>query len=209
VIDTVRIADILEAPELARAVLRRTDLDGYHRHFVENALGLVESTQLDLKKPSRSGDAHDLSFSTDISGQYAKCHLLVREFNPSAADGLKWIDRHRKAAIAEVLQRWNEPPAHRLQKACCAQSKRVHDSNCNTRLISTGTVKDRMKELAPIMMDVLATAKTKRQRSMNLRSMVLLRVNGCRGCLGDLGCVYVSALKRFQIQFEEVPKEKR
>jgi hypothetical protein len=200
VIEAVRVADILEAPDLVKMILKRTDLDIHHRSVIETACGVLE------QQPTKGGEMSDISFNLDTSDQYQRCHRFFENFYPSALAVLERMDRRRKTAIANIRHAWTEPDPQLLVRACSSKSKRAHAIGCNTRMISVYGVLNRMQESAPIMMEVLAAAKTKRQRTSKIRAMLSPRVNGCRGCLGDLARVYMPALKIFQTEFPEMAK---
>jgi hypothetical protein len=206
-IESVRVAEILDAPGLAKAILDRSRLDAYHRRLILDALDIPNTGRVDLSKPGRNGDASDLSFSLEAGIHYRRCFNVLKELNPRALDGLTRVHLRRIIAMTDLEEAWQNPATRLLKKVCSTESRRVHDVTCNTRMLSTRTVRHQMKSLTPIMMDVLAVAKSKHQRTSKIRAMLSPRFNGCRGCLDDLSGVYMPALRRFQEDFPASPDE--
>lgn len=202
-IQSVRIAEILDAPNLARKVLERSGLDAYHRFVVEDALAIRSLVPVDTAGSSRNGTTFDASFSLETDIQYKRCFDLLKELNPRGLDELIRVHHMRKAAISDTLRAWREPSTHLLKRACSANYKRVHDPGCNTRMVSVEAERDRFRSMVPVMMGVLATARTIRQRRSKIRAMLSIRVNGCRGCLDDLNSVYTPGLRIFQNTFPD------
>ena len=206
-IESVRVAEILDAPGLARAILKRSRLDACYRRSILDALDIPHTDSAQLSIPGPKDDASDLSFSLDSDVHYRQCHNLLKELNPKALNGLTRLHNGRTAAIIVLRQAWQEPPTRLLERACSTESRRMHDVTCNTRMLSTKAVRGRMKSLTPMMMDVLAMARSKQQRTSKIRAMLSPRFNGCRGCLDDLSGVYLPALRRFQEDFPASPDE--
>jgi len=206
-IESVRVAEILDAPGLARAILKRSRLDACYRRSILDALDIPNTDSAHLSTPGQKAGASDLSFSLDTNIHYRQCYNLLKELNPKALNGLTRLHIGRTAAITVLRQAWQEPATRLLEKACSAESRRMHDVTCNTRMLSTSAVRRQMKVLTPIMMDVLAMAKSKHQRTSKIRAMLSPRFNGCRGCLDDLSGVYTPALRRFQEDFPASPDE--
>lgn len=203
VIEAVRVADILEAPDLVRTILKRTDLDIYHRSVMETACGIQE------QETAKGGGLSNISFNLNTLDQYERCYHFLKEVYPGALADLKQMDRRRATALTNIVDAWTgrtKPVRHLLIRAHWSNLRRAHEIGCSTRMSLLGEDWDKVQEFAPVMMEILAAAKTKRQRTSKIRAMLSPRVNGCRGCLGDLARVYMPALKRFQTEFPEMAK---
>ena len=203
----MRVAEILDAPALAKIILKQSGLDAYHRRLIEDALDIPNTDRVNPSKPGLKDDTPDLSFSLDIEIHYRRCYDLLRELNSKSLTDLNRVHLQRIIAIADLLAGWEDPATRLLERACSSESRRMHDETCNTRMLSTRAVRHQMKSLTPIMMDALAKAKSKAQRTAKIRAMLSPRVNGCRGCLDDLSGVYMPALKRFQEDFPASPDD--
>ena len=170
-------------------------------------MDIPNTDRVDPSKPGLKDDTPDLSFSLDTEIDYRHCYNLLKELNPRALDDLLRVHVRRTAVISDLRAAWQNPPTRLLERACSAQSRRIHDETCNTRMLSTRAVRHQMESSTPAMLDVLAMAKSKSQRTSKIRAMLLSRFNGCRGCLDDLSGVYMPALKRFQEDFPASPDD--
>jgi hypothetical protein len=205
----LRIANPLDAPGFAVAVLGRSKLDVYQSFAIAEAFEINAPDVATASAARENRHGTDVSFSLEHGEQRRKCVSFIEEFNPRvlkcARRPLDRFERRRKTAILDTVCAMTNPSTRLLMWGCSRRTPRIHSLFCDSRLLTTETLRARMEEVAPIIMQAVSTARTVSDRVPAIRTALYHRVNGCGGCLGYLKIVYMPALMRFQMEFPDGP----
>lgn len=204
-IAALRVAHILDVPNVIMVILARSDFDVYQRYAVYKVFANDLPKSAITATTERARHISDISFFLDQDTQYARCVDLLKEFTPRGMDKalveLFNFYRQRKGALSTALLAWTHPDPWTLNWACSRTSRRAHARNCAKRSLSPSDMWDRMQVVAPIIMLALSTAKTKSEAWPRIQAALFGHVGGCRGCMGGLEDICMPAVQKFQEVF--------
>jgi hypothetical protein len=164
--DAIRIAHILDAPAIGRAILHHDGLDIYLRYAIERSFEDVKPTMDNLKHPiTRLRDPVDISFSLNLNDQYQRRLELIQEINPAAVKSLVKFHQHRQKALCAFEQWWNTgvPVGPVLRNAIPVKVR--HNRDCFIRLFPQNAYSAlEVPIIVPAALIALAKSKSEKDR---------------------------------------------
>ena len=219
--DAIRIAHILDAPAIGRAILYQGGLDIYLRYAIERSFEDVKPTMDNLKHPiTRLRDPVDISFSLNLNDQYQRSLELMQEINPAAVKSLVKFHQHRQKALCAFEQWWSTgvPGGPVLRSEIPVEVG--HNGDCRKRqIIENGGARFKnayarfenpsaraVPRIVPAALIALAKSKSEKERKESLREILAGCASECKGCLARLEGIYMPALRSFNASFAASPK---